>query len=279
MGTRGIETAHLSAPRRVAGPSGDLCWVDIDDLLIDEDYQRPIGRAGWRAIRRMAENFDWRFFAPVLVARREGDGRLFLIDGQHRTHAAQLAGASRVPACVQNMRPQQEAAAFSAVNGDITRMDSLQVYRAALASGRDWAVRAKAAVEAAGCTLMTHRVTKGGQKPGEVYSIREIRRHIEADRDAAVTRALGALTDGWPDAPGDLYNGSILSAWLDKVAQRPHLSRAQLAAFIAENDLLDFEARAHSLRRQERYRSQSVKGLIELQIRNALDTSFGRAAG
>jgi len=57
-----------------------------------------------------------------------------------------------------------------------------------------------------------------------------------------------------------------------------HLSRAQLAAFIAEHDLLDFKQRAHNLLRQERYQRQTVKGLIELQIRNALDTSFGRAA-
>lgn len=178
------------APPDMAAPI--LSWTPIEKLVVDDRYQRPLGPANWMAIRKIAASFRRSRFTPVLIAPIEG-GLFAIIDGQHRVHAAALCGFPEVPAMAVHMSRAEQATSFAWVNGQVTRISTLNLYRAALAAGEDWAVRANAAVEAAGCQLMTFNASTKHKKPRQVYAVATIRSAIAAGRDDAVTAALDGL--------------------------------------------------------------------------------------
>ena len=70
-------------------------------------------------------------FAPVIVAPVEG-GQFAIVDGQHRTTAAMLRGQKTVPCQVVQTDRARQAAAYAAVNGNITKTTAQQLYLAKL---------------------------------------------------------------------------------------------------------------------------------------------------
>jgi ParB-like nuclease domain len=102
-------------------------------LVVDVTYQREIGRRGAVNVNQIAENFDWSKFAPVIVAPVEG-GHFAIVDGQHRTTAAMLRGQEKVPCQVVQADRAKQAAAYAAVNGNITKTTAQQLYHAKLAA-------------------------------------------------------------------------------------------------------------------------------------------------
>ncbi|MDF3607736.1 ParB N-terminal domain-containing protein [Paracoccus sp. DMF-8] len=129
-GQPALEPADQAAPV--------LDWIPIRQLVVDDRYQRPLTRAGWQTIRRIAENFRWSRFSPVLVAPMPG-ALWAIIDGQHRTHAAAICGHDKVPCMSVHMDTAEQAQAFADVNGTVTRITVHHVFKAALAAGENWA--------------------------------------------------------------------------------------------------------------------------------------------
>ena len=155
-----------------------VSWVPIRRIRIDDSYQRGLLKRSWRAIDRIAEHFDWARFTPVLLAPIEG-GLFALIDGQHRTHAANIAGHDEVPAMIVGMTKAEQARSFSWVNGSVAAITPLHIYKAALAAGETWALGSRDVVEEAGCRLMTSNKSAIQKRPGEVFAIKLIRSYVE----------------------------------------------------------------------------------------------------
>ncbi|PKR90888.1 hypothetical protein CXZ10_05955 [Pleomorphomonas diazotrophica] len=201
---RVIETAHMSPPPAVdPGPAPMLDWLPLTKLVIDDDYQRTLGIGNWKAIRKIADNFSWSKFAPVLVAPIEG-GVFAVIDGQHRAHAAQICGFERVPCQITQMNKAEQARAFAAVNGDVVKVTTWQVYRAAIMAGEDWAVAIRDCAEAAGCQVMTGNKPNTAKAAGEIYSIMAIGELIGSYGAEPVTACLkmikaAKLFGSWPE--------------------------------------------------------------------------------
>jgi ribosomal protein L18E len=228
--------------RRSAGSYGApprLEWLPIDQLVIDEEYQRPIGRANRDAIQRIADQFDWSKFSVVVVSPIGGD-RYAIIDGQHRTHAAALCGLDRVPCQILRLDRAGQAASFAAINGAVTKITPWQIFKAALAAGTPWARAAHEAVEKAGCRLMTYNKSSAARQAGEVYGVNMIRDMIEDHGAETVTAALGAYRRG---AYGDLplaWGNVYINAWLRAVATSDMMQWG-------DGDLIDFQAQCDIL--------------------------------
>ena len=77
--------AEPAPPGAVDDSAADLSIVEAGQRLRDGTLT-SVALVGAH-LRRIAEQFDWRLFAPVIVAPIEG-GLFAVIDGQHRTHAA-----------------------------------------------------------------------------------------------------------------------------------------------------------------------------------------------
>lgn len=212
-------------------PAPMLDWIPISKIVMDDDYQRELKPNNWAAIRRIAANFHWSRFSPVLLAPIEG-GQYSCIDGQHRAHAAAICGFDRVPAMITTVSKAEQARAFVHVNGSQIRVSGHQVYRAALAAREPWAVACCEAVEAAGCKLMFYNMSTKEKKPGQVFCIGLIRKLVEADKAAAVTAGLQAIRTYDRSRNASLYADYLLQPWLTAVAADPFFLTADLVAVL-----------------------------------------------
>ncbi|WP_347311384.1 ParB/RepB/Spo0J family partition protein [Defluviimonas sp. SAOS-178_SWC] len=239
---RSIDVDHrrILPPEDVrAGAVPELRWLDIDVLRVDDSFQRPLGPKNWTAIDKIARGFNWSMFTPVVVAPIVG-GLYSLIDGQHRTHAAKIAGFTQVPAMIVMTAEAGQAAAFAAINGSVIRMTSFNVYKAALSANVGWAVRSRDAVEAAGCVLMTYNAGSGyyDLRPGSLNCIMEIKRHVEAGRSAMITVALDAIR-AQPEVTVYHFATSVLNPWFAALIEvGPGALDADLRAFCAAHDVM-----------------------------------------
>ncbi|HWJ86909.1 MAG TPA: DUF6551 family protein [Pelagibacterium sp.] len=220
---RAIDVSKQTAPAAVAvGTAPILQWLDIELLVVDDSYQRELGRANWSAIRRIAENFRWAHFSPVFVAPIEG-GKYAIIDGQHRTHAAALCGIAAVPCAIVPMSREEQAASFAAVNGLVTKVTLFQIYKAALVAGEEWALACARACSEADCRLMTHHGSTDSKRAGEVYCIGLVRQAIEQGKGSAFTLALAGIRKSEFGEDPDAYSNEILRPLFMALSDRPWL--------------------------------------------------------
>ncbi|TNE66820.1 MAG: hypothetical protein EP336_09390 [Rhodobacteraceae bacterium] len=213
---REISVEGFEAVEPKPQPAPQIMLVKIANLVIDEMYQRPLARNNITAIKRIASDFQWARFSPIIVAPVAG-GRYAVIDGQHRTYAAAICGFDSVPAMVTLIAPADQALAFIEINTSQIRVSSHSVYRAALAAEDEWAVRARNAVEAAGCRLMTCNMSTNRKKPGMVFAVTLIKGLVDKGHDAAITSGLKAMVDFEHNVPN--FSNALLTPWLNAVAK------------------------------------------------------------
>ncbi|MBW3243474.1 ParB N-terminal domain-containing protein [Epibacterium sp. DP7N7-1] len=255
-------------------PLPELSWIDISGLVIDDRYQRPLGKGNWNRIRKIAAEFRWSRFSPILVAPT-ASGCFAVVDGQHRVHAALICGFDRVPALVVEMDSREQARSFSWVNDQVTRISTFHIYKAALAAGDDWAVSCRDAVEASGCRLMTANSSTDNKKVGEVYAIALIRQLVERDKARVVTIGLRALLEYDVSGRVPLYSAVVLRPWLSALASNELYLDLDLVGFLNSHDPY------RVLDRLERLRKESGKtGKTPAKLeREAFITFLNKFAG
>lgn len=233
MTYRVIDIAGYEPVAPAQQPAPQLMWVDIAALVIDERYQRPLARGNQDAIRRIAADFRWSRFSPVLVAPIEG-GRYAVIDGQHRVHAAAICGFAQVPAMIALVAPTEQALAFVEINTSQIKVSGFHLLRAALQAGEAWAVKCSEAVAAAGCRLMLSNAATKDKKAGQVFAVALIRNLVGSGHTEAVTAGLRALLNFEPENVAN-FDGTLLAPWLGAVASDDAFPKADLAAFLQAN--------------------------------------------
>ena len=252
------------------GPAPMLQWVKIDDLVVDDSYQRDLKPGNWKAIKAIAADFKWSRFSPVFVAPVEG-GKFAIIDGQHRTHAAAMCGFDQVPCQVVQMSPEEQAAAFAAVNGIVTKVTTFQIYKAALAAGEAWATEIHGVALEAGCRVMTSNASMFSKKPGEIYSIVRMRKLIEQHKAGNVSRALSILrqAEGFRD-DAEYWDGSIIIPMVEALCERPPV----LSNSVAPASVSDFDVFGAIDRIRQEVRERRVRGLPSIGVANAFRAAF-----
>lgn len=212
------------------GPAPQLEWLPIARLVVDDAYQRRINKDGQQHVRNIALAFDWRLFAPVLVAPAEG-GVYAIIDGQHRVHAAALRGLERVPCQIVQADAAWQARAFSAMNGrQMIRLAPYQVHRASLASGDKAAQQVETVLKRAGCSISTN-VAADKLARGETVAVQTIYRLIRTEGAARAELVLTCIAQVGEGNPG-LLNALTIGAYAAAWRARPDIAAAQ--------DLLDW---------------------------------------
>ncbi len=241
------ERPHVVAP---LDEIPTLARVPIADLGLDDRYQRPLGPSNWRAITKIAQNFDWKRFTPILVAPA-GNGRFAIIDGQHRTHAALMRGYDKVPAMVVAMSIDEQARAFSAVNGDVTAITIFHLYKAALFAQDFWAVKSNEIVRAADCELLTYPVSSAHRKPRQLMQIGLVRDHVEADRCELFTAGLRAVAHCPYGDHLEAYASAVLKPWLSALNALEDWHELNLGAFLEVVNLVKLADHVAAMRKKE----------------------------
>jgi len=209
---RKIDLTGFEAVSAQAQVKPEVCWIDIARLVIDDLYQRPLECRGRGNIQRIARDFSWGRFMPVLVAP-VSERQLAIIDGQHRVHAAALCGFKQVPAMIVEMTNQEQARSFAWINGQVTAITPLQVFKAALVAGEDWATSCRQVVAEADCTMMTTNYSANKKKPGQVFCIGLIKSHVLKSRGTIVRRGLKAIRQSVGGDHVEYYGAVVLKAW------------------------------------------------------------------
>ena len=134
-----------TAKLKVNPPLGSLPvlqYCSPDQLSIDESYQRSLESENSRTlIRKIAMYWDWGLCQPLFVARRS-DGKLYVVDGQHRLAAAKLRGDIwQLPCVVTHFdSAADEAASFVALNQQRRPLTQVELFKAALSAGDEEAL-------------------------------------------------------------------------------------------------------------------------------------------
>jgi ParB-like nuclease domain len=190
-----ISTERFDKPQAEfkPGPAPQLRWLETKDLVVDPTYQREIGKRGAANIRQIAENFDWSKFAPVIVAPIEG-GQWAVVDGQHRTTAAMLRGVEKVPCQVVQADRVQQAAAYAAVNGNITKTTPQQLYHAKLAARHPDCVELDQVCASAGVEVVRRNLVMKRVRVGQTQAVGALSRCLRDYGSATLITALQCIT-------------------------------------------------------------------------------------
>jgi ParB-like nuclease domain len=273
---RKISTEGFEKPKSVsAGAAPILQWLQIGDLIVDPAYQRPIVGKGRRNVNRIAREFSWSCFAPVVVAPLEG-GKFAIIDGQHRTTAAALVGFESVPCQIVIAAHAEQAAAFKAINGIVTPISRMALHAAALVAQEPGAVQLANVCARAEVELLRYPVPIEKQAAGQTMAIGAIAQCLKHYGEETLITALQCVTQTTNNQPGTL-SARIVKALcdvLDGDTKRRDSGLALLEAFDAI-DLIALQSTA--LVEAAVKKISPVQALAE-RIRSELDHRMPRKA-
>ncbi len=217
------------------GPAPIQQWIEIALLRVDPSYQRPIKGSGPKNVARIAAEFDWSKFAPVVVAPIEG-GLFAIVDGQHRTTAAALIGVERVPCHIIQADAGQQARAFAAINGVVTPMFTGALWHARLQGGDKAARRLAAVLDAADVSITRFPVEARKMKPGETGSVKALENALARYGRETLITALQCIAQTGDGHVG-LVRAAVVTAFCEVLHQAHYWRDAGDALFRAIDDL------------------------------------------
>jgi hypothetical protein len=183
-------------PQRGSMPILQFCAPS--QLQVDTSYQRTTDARESRAlITRIAHEWDWRLYQPLIVARR-ADGNFYVVDGQHRLEAARTRGdIVQLPCVITSYdTAQDEATAFVAINQQRKPLTKMNLHKAAVAAGDTDAVAINSLIERAGLRL-TGWADANAWKPGWINNISGIAKCHRQHGERVTRLALEALAQGF----------------------------------------------------------------------------------
>lgn len=235
-----------AAPPASPGRPPRMEWVSISSLRIDPSYQRPIVGRGMQTIRHIVAGFEWSRFSPLIVAPVPGRDLFTVIDGQHRATAALICGFDRVPCSIVDVPPAEAARIFSAVNGTVTPMSILSLFKAARIAGEGWALAVDRACSRAGIEPLVYPVSRANMKPRQTLAIGTLRKMIDRFGEDVLAGAL-KVEDGNPlSAEPGYFNSATISAAVERFRSGKPATEARLRVENKADRIRALKAKGHS---------------------------------
>ena len=251
-----LKKAEIGVAR---GQPGSLQHLPVSCLVVDTGYQRDISGASTRNIQRIAREFDWTKFLPVIVVAI-GGGRFAVIDGQHRSTAAATIGIERVPCYVMDCDYVAAAGAFAAINGNVTKVSAVDIWFAQVEAGEPQTLELKRVLDAADVTIVNAGSAYFETAPvGHTASVAVLRRAYAKYGGDLLTTVLQCITQ-----TGDGNRGCIIGAVVAGIADAIRTKKDLLAepsrlfAIFDDIDLTDVLDRARFEAKSTRSNAMSI---------------------
>jgi len=175
----------------------------LADLEIDEEYQRARTEA---KVHKLRADFNPNACQPLAVSKRS-DGKLFCVDGQHRSAALQELGFETWNALLyKNLNREEEAAMWCKLNTGQSKPKATERFKARIKAAEPEALAIKALVEKAGFSVHTQRGIRGngtgGITPGiggEITAVEALERVYRRNKAIGLTDTLSTIEKAWPD--------------------------------------------------------------------------------
>jgi hypothetical protein len=269
---RPLSQSGYSSPKTplLPGPAPFLDWIEVKRLVVDTAYQRDISKRGQLNVRYIAEHFDWSKFAPVIVAPVEG-GVFAIVDGQHRTTAAMIRGIEKVPCQVIQVDQPKQAAAYAAVNGNVTQTTPQQLFHAKLAANDLAAEELSQVCAAAGVEIVRGNLAKQTTRQGQTQAVGALTRCLrDYGRDTLIT-ALQCITQTSDGNPGWI-KATIVEALCKVLAGRIEWRDAGESLLRVMDDFDFSDTWEETMASRNHVLSANVLSLIQDRIYNYLST-------
>lgn len=259
------------------GPAPFLDWIEIGKLVVDTTYQRQISKRGAENINQIAENFDWSKFAPVIVAPLEG-GQFAIVDGQHRTTAAMLRGLEQVPCQIVQADRSKQAAAYAAVNGNVTKTTAQQLHHAKVEAGDPEALLLSEACAIAGVEIIRHNQVRSQLKPGQTQAVGALSRClVKHGRDTLIT-ALQCITQT-ADGNTGFVRATIIEALCEVLHEVPEWRESGEALLRGMDDFKFAEAWDEIAAGRDQIFPATAKRMMVDILRKFLTAKMGKKSG
>jgi hypothetical protein len=265
--------AKITIPKSFGRPV-KLEWLPISKLVVDPTYQRDINGRGRTNVRKIATQFNWSMFAPVVVAAA-GSGKFAIVDGQHRTTAALICGVDKVPCAIIEAARAEQAAAFRAINGNVTALNSLQIHQAAVAAGEKPARLIESVCKRADCIVLRYPKDLNSIQPGETMAVKTIARSIARFGEDTVITALKTIRETGEGNAG-LLRSQIIWGVAEVLADHPEWVK-QGGALLEAFDCIDLaDMLADASAAAARLRGSSITDQFESRLVTELADFFGK---
>lgn len=188
------------------GEPGRLMWLNKNVLNIDDTYQRE--ERSKEAIVRIARDFSWMLFEPLMIALRS-DGTHWVIEGGHRARGVMLRGdIQEVPCFVFRVDEiAKEAQAF--INGakNSNSISAFHTFRASVAAGFENAVKTKQILDRLGLVA-----AKQGSGSPQIKCVAAVQKAV-ADNAELAERCLEACIKmaGTESVDGYVFKGLFIA--------------------------------------------------------------------
>lgn len=262
-------------PRYDAGERPQLRWISIELLRVDPSYQREIFQRGAANVRRIAREFTWAMFGTVIVAE-VADGIFLIIDGQHRTTAAALRGIKDVPCQIVKIDTAEQAAAFAAINSNVTALTAMHLYHARVVAGDEDAIALAAVLSDADVTICRYPVPAKLMKAGDTLAAGKLPQMLKRYGPDVLRQALRCITRTKLGNPGCL-RATIIDALCVTLDAEPDW-RADEKALIRAMQTFNFGAEYHAACKRSFDDGVTITAALIEALGAHLENKFGTVA-
>lgn len=179
-----------------------LQWVAVEELFIDESYQRSIEtRRSQGNIDTIAKNFEWPLFQSLLISDR--GGKYAVVDGQHRLMAAIKRGIPNVPCVIVKFASlADEVTAFIKANKMRLSMTAVAIYHASVKGGDKEAVRLDRLLAKHKVIIPRNPMTAAMMKPHETMAATTLLNLLDRHGEKIMDPSLAAITGAYKKESG-----------------------------------------------------------------------------
>jgi hypothetical protein len=283
-----VEFETPAVPASTLGARGELRWIALEKIVIDPAYQRDVGAAGKKNIRQIVERFHWSLFSPLVVAPRgaprpdaERPGaftydKFAAIDGQHRAIAALThGGIAELPCWVIEVDAHEEAFAFAVINGQVTALNGLHVFRAKVVAGDPAARRVVEVAARAGVVIVRNPTAGAMLKHGETQAPTAIAAALERFGPEVTVAALNCVTKSGENQA--MPKEVVISAFSEVMAKAPGW-RAHKGLYGALAKVTIKKLYADAVLAQARHEKVGLRRHLVARIEAALTKALGETS-
>lgn len=208
-------------------PSSIWQKCKVGELLVDEAYQKPLVKS---RVNIIVKNYNKGLVGAICVSRRQ-DGKLYILDGQHRVAALKRLGIKDV-ACQVHLRltVQDEARMFVNLNKTRWNPSAYDEHKAKVIAQDPIALKIKGIIESVGYNI------GNGEAEGRIQAVRQLYKEYKSLGDKGLAKVFHITKAIWGNDKDALagYAFSGLSLFIkkygDQIADEQIIKRLRKAS-------------------------------------------------
>jgi hypothetical protein len=239
--------------------------VPVNSIGLDMSYQRPLSKVKVQSIKT---NFNKHAVGTLIVSLRD-DGKIFVIDGQHRLEAMKKRGIENAECkIISGLTGQQEAEIYIWCNTNRKNPDALDTFKARLYKGDPIALTISSVVEECGLYIAFNHT--GSRPRNSVWAVMAMEDIYKKGKEKLLKEVLILATRSWPDDSNNVEAKVLLGIMIFHLKYQGRYVREE---FIAKMNITDL----NTLRRRAQYHAENHGGSVVTTFARALQEAYDKS--